>query len=85
MIDESVVQALQDNFRYETKKALATLAATGVILSQIQLEKERLLNGPTDEAAEDLTLRIKSHRLHVAYLQELHELCVAYGKELQNA
>lgn len=85
MIDDSVVQALQDDFRYETKKALATLATTGVILSQIALEKERLLSGSSEEAAEELTLRIKSHRLHVAYLQELHNLGVEYGKELKNA
>lgn len=83
MIDSAVVSDLRDDFRHEAMKAIATLEATGVLQNQINLERERMVNGAgeTDDAA--LT-HIRTHRQRIALLTELQQLAIKYQKDLES-
>ena len=74
MFDREILEALSDDVRLAVSAAILLLDDTGLIDSQIQTNRERILHGPDDEPVASLAERILENRRRNAALVELQNL-----------
>jgi hypothetical protein len=84
MIEFERLHDLTLDVKIEVEKALATLSVSGVWEAQIEIEQDRLLNGPSNEPTEELAQKINLFRIKRGMLLDLNELGNEIGKAIRD-
>jgi hypothetical protein len=78
MIDSAVVDMLDESWHDAVKKALATLARSGIYDLQVEVAKSQLAFGSVDESADHLAAQVLETRRKIQALTIMKELGNSY-------
>lgn len=85
MIDSDLIDSMEEPHRTILKEALGEIALSGVILTQIARELERLGHGDPTQPQPEFELEVREYRRKRAMLDSFQSLAEQFVTEKDNA